>query len=53
MTIDYLLGRVADFKALAGADQLHRHYAKLDGADRKVADDLITMLAARAKEKGK
>lgn len=53
VTIDYLLGRVAEFKALAGADQLHRHYDKLDGADRKMADDLITMLAARAKEKGK
>ena len=53
VTIDYLLGRVAEFKALAGADQLHRHYAKLDGADRKMADDLITMLAARAKAKGK
>lgn len=53
VTIDYLLGRVAEFKALAGADQLHRHYENLDGADRKMADDLITMLAARAKERGK
>lgn len=53
VTIDYLLGRVAEFKTLAGADQLHRHYEKLDGADRKMADDLISMLAARAKERGK
>lgn len=53
VTTDYLLGRVNEFKALAGADQLHRHYDALDGADRKMADDLITMLAKRAAEKGK
>ncbi|MDP9974561.1 transcriptional regulator with XRE-family HTH domain [Variovorax paradoxus] len=53
VTIDYLLGRVADFKALAGADQLHRHYDELSGSDRKMADDMITMLAARAKERDK
>lgn len=51
VTIDYLLGRVNDIKGLAGADRLHRHYEKLDGSDRKMADDLITMLANRAKEK--
>jgi transcriptional regulator with XRE-family HTH domain len=53
VTTDYLLGRVTDFKALAGADQLHRHYDALDGADRKMADDLITMLAKRAADKSK
>lgn len=53
VTIDYLLGRVTDFKALAGADQLHRHYDELSGSDRKMADDMITMLAARAKERDK
>lgn len=50
---DYLLGRVSEFKDLAGADRLHRHYEALDGSDRKMADDLITMLAKRAEDKGK
>jgi len=53
VTIDYLLGRVTEFKSLAGADQLHRHYDELSGSDRKMADDMITMLAARAKERDK
>src|SRR6266481_3874940 len=48
VTTDYLLGRVAEFKDLAGADELHRHYNKLQGSDRKVADELITMLASKA-----
>jgi len=45
VTTDYLLGRVAEFKALAGADRLHRHYDSLQEADRRFADDLITRLA--------
>jgi transcriptional regulator with XRE-family HTH domain len=53
VTIDYLLGRVAQFKSLSGMDRLHRHYEQLAGSDRKLADDLITMLAARAKDKAK
>lgn len=53
VTTDYLLGRVNEFKALAGADRLHRHYESLQGSDRKMADDLITMLAQRAQEKSK
>lgn len=53
VTIDYLLGRVDEFKALAGSDRLHRHYQALDASDRKTADDLITMMAMRAKNKGK
>jgi transcriptional regulator with XRE-family HTH domain len=48
VTTDYLLGRVAEFKALAGADEMHRHYDSLDKADRKFADELITLLASRA-----
>ena len=50
VTTDYLLGRVSEFKDLAGADRLHRHYEALDGSDRKMADDLITMLAKRAED---
>jgi transcriptional regulator with XRE-family HTH domain len=53
VTTDYLLGRVAEFKALAGADTLHRHYNALQDADRKFADDLITHLANKAHKNGK
>ncbi len=53
VTTDYLLGRVEEFKALAGADRLHRHYESLQGTDRKMADDLIDMLAKRAQAKDK
>ena len=53
VTIDYLLGRVDEFKALSGADRLHRHYENLDSSDRRMADDLIAMLASRAKDKDK
>lgn len=48
VTTDYLLGRVSEFKALAGADTLHRHYSALKDEDRKFADDLITHLAMKA-----
>jgi transcriptional regulator with XRE-family HTH domain len=53
VTTDYLLGRVDDFKSLAGADKLHRHYENLQQEDRKFADELITLLAAKAKSKDK
>jgi transcriptional regulator with XRE-family HTH domain len=49
VTTDYLLGRVAEFKALAGADTLHRHYDALQDADRRFADELITHLANKSK----
>jgi len=52
VTTDYLLGRVADFKELAGADKLHRHYDSLQEADRKFADELITHLASKAAARG-
>lgn len=48
VTTDYLLGRVDEFKALAGADQLHRHYNALQGSDRQFADELINLLASKA-----
>jgi transcriptional regulator with XRE-family HTH domain len=55
VTTDYLLGRVAEFKDLAGADRLHRHYNNLQEADRKFADELITHLASKnaARNQGK
>ena len=51
VTTDYLLGRVDDFKSLAGADKLHRHYENLQEDDRRFADDLITHLANKSKSK--
>jgi transcriptional regulator with XRE-family HTH domain len=53
VTTDYLLGRVSEFKELAGADKLHRHYSELQEGDRKFADDLITLLASKAAAKKK
>lgn len=53
VTTDYLLGRVAEFKELAGADKLHRHYDELQESDRKFADDMITFLANKASAKKK
>ncbi|NUZ07894.1 helix-turn-helix domain-containing protein [Piscinibacter koreensis] len=53
VTTDYLLGRVEEFKSLAGADKLHRHYENLQQEDRKFADELITLLASKAKSKDK
>lgn len=52
VTTDYLLGRVAEFKELSGADKLHRHYNELQETDRKFADDLITLLASKAAARG-
>lgn len=52
VTTDYLLGRVAEFKQLAGADTLHRHYDALLQDDRKFADELITLLAQKAASRG-
>lgn len=53
VSTDYLLGRVEEFKAFAGPDRLHRHYESLSASDRKVANDLIELLANRSAEKGK
>ena len=52
VTTDYLLGRVDDPTGLAGADRMHRHVSKLKGSDRKFAEDVIEMLAERAKGRG-
>lgn len=53
VTTDYLLGRVDEFKALAGADELHRHYNALKDSDRKFADELITHLASKARTRSR
>ena len=53
VTTDYLLGRVHDPAGLAGADRLHRHLGQLKGSDRTFAEDMIKMLAERAKKREK
>ena len=55
VTTDYLLGRVTDVQALAGADKLHRHLDRLTTADRDMAENFVKMLAdkARRNTKGK
>ena len=50
VTTDYLLGRVDTIEALAGPDQLHRDYSQLSSADREVADQMMALLAAKAKK---
>ena len=51
VTTDYLLGRVDDPLGLAGADRIHRHLAQLKGSDLRTAEDMIEMLADKAKRR--
>ena len=51
VTTDYLLGRVDDPAGLAGAERIHRHLGQLTGSDRKTAEDMIEMLANRARQR--
>ncbi len=53
VTTDYLLGRVTDAQALAGADKLHRHFNRLTTDDRDIAEDFIKLLADKAKNRTK
>lgn len=47
VTTDYLLGRVNDAKAWAGADRLHRHLDQLSSEDRGIAEDFLKFLAKK------
>jgi transcriptional regulator with XRE-family HTH domain len=51
VTTDYLLGRVDDPGGLARADRIHRHLGQLKDSDRHFAEEMIEMLARRAKER--
>lgn len=53
VTTDYLLGRVTDAQALAGADKLHRHLDRLTSQDRDIAEDFLKLLANKAKDREK
>ena len=49
VTTDYLLGRVDAYDALAGSDELHRHYGRLSTDDRAITEALVKILAQRTK----
>ena len=49
VTADYLLGRVEEPTALAGADKLHRHAQNLSAEDMELAENFMKMLEARNK----
>jgi Zn-dependent peptidase ImmA (M78 family) len=51
VTTDYLLGRVDDPAGLAGAQRIHRHLEQLTGSDRRTAEDMIELLARRARQR--
>ncbi len=53
VTTDFLLGRVDDPTGLAGADRIYRHLGQLKDSDRHFAEEMIEMLARRAKDRGK
>jgi len=53
VTTDYLLGRVTDDQALAGADKLHRDLDRLTAADRDIAESFLNMLAKKATDRTK
>ena len=53
VTTDYLLGRVSDTDALAGADALYRHYDQLTSDDREVAEEFLEILARKTRGRRK
>lgn len=50
ISTDFLLGRADSDQALAGADTLHRHFDQLTHEDRKFAEELIRLLAAKSRD---
>ncbi|MFA6234126.1 MAG: helix-turn-helix transcriptional regulator [Bacteroidota bacterium] len=53
VTTDYLLGRVTEFQAMAGADQLHRDFDRLSIQDREFAEQILQLFAGRAEDKSR
>lgn len=49
VSTDYLLGRVTDMQALAGADAIHRYFDQLTSADQDMAEEFLRVLAKKAK----
>jgi len=53
VTTDYLLGRVSEIDAYAGATQLHRHGSNLTAADLDLTEQFMKLLEERNRDKGK
>ena len=51
VTADYLLGRVDEPTAQAGADRLHRHAQNLSAEDMELAENFMKMLESRNKQR--
>lgn len=51
VTADFLLGRVDEPTALAGADKLHRHAQNLSAEDMELAENFMKMLETRNKQR--
>lgn len=48
VTTDYLLGRVDDVAAYAGANKLHRHIELMSDSDRELTEQFVKMLTDKA-----
>lgn len=48
VSTDYLLGRVEDIGAYAGADTLHRHIELMSASDRELTEQFVKMLTDKA-----
>ena len=54
ITTDYLLGRTNEMEgSAASADRFYRHYSGLSAEYQEMADDFLSMLAKRAREKSR
>jgi len=53
VTTDYLLGRVTEFEALAGADRMYRDIDRLTTGDREFTEIIIKALGDKAKARKK
>lgn len=53
VTADFLLGRVEEPTALAGADRLHRHAQNLSAEDMELAENFMKMLQNRSNQQRK
>ena len=51
VTIDYLLGRVDEFKGVGPTtDRIHRHIEKLSESDRQIVEDILKSMNTRSRK---
>ena len=51
VTTDYLLGRVDDVAAYAGANKLHRHIELMSDRDRELTEQFVKMLTDKSSKR--